>query len=112
MQARDLGEIIVGFSAGLVCLLVLAASLIKAPETYWRHSSGVLVGILCLGLCGVGVDAAQAVVSFNGGPDNLAARILGPIEDGGEMLAMSVAVAAASLALHGASRRDRSNGTV
>lgn len=99
IQARDFGEIVIGIFSGAVCLTVIALSLVKAPADYWRHSASVVVGLLCLGLFGVGVDGIQALVSFNWGSDTLIARILGSIEDGGEMLAMSLLLATSTLAV-------------
>lgn len=84
-RPRDLGEMIIFGVAGAVLLLFLAVAYWRGSETFRRRSK-TLVGLSALLIFfGVGVDAVHIIFLETAGDDPL-----GVIEDGGEMIVLSI----------------------
>jgi len=87
VRARDCGEIIVSMLAGTVFLLLIGTQYYRSDQAGRRISHRLLGLIVLLALCGVVVDTIHGTVH---GP--ALSPLLYIIEDGGEMLVMSVAL--------------------
>ncbi len=96
LYGRDVGEMLVFGTMGLITLAIVFF-LFTRPDAPTRQMSWrYLVIVLCLGTVGVAVDAIHSVLSHLTGGDlfgTLTRQALGMIEDGGEMLVGSFAVA-------------------
>jgi len=85
LRAQDFGELIVYFSFGFI-LFVLTAVAYYMSESADRRISKYLFGMLALFVfCGVIVDMVNVIVTHT-----MVSPLLGMIEDGGEMLVISV----------------------
>jgi hypothetical protein len=90
----QLGELIAFAGLGMISLFVLVPGLWNLPRAVWPLAVrfiGVLLGLV---LCGVVIDFAHASIDSLGLPmGRLSDRVLGLVEDGGEMLLASLATA-------------------
>lgn len=86
LRHADLGEIIVSSSVGLILLPALLAAYWFAARTNRKIFHDLLLLIFILVIFGVGVDMVH--IMFSGSPR--IELVLGIIEDGGEMLAVSL----------------------
>lgn len=87
-QPEHLGELTGAGVVGLVLLTGLAAAYVRGSPGFRRASRALLLLLAALGMCGVGVDALDTLVA-----GTVWGLVLGTIEDGGEMVVMSVIVA-------------------
>lgn len=96
VYGKDLGEILVFGLMGLVTLAVAVFLLSRRDAPSRRMNKRYFIIILALGFCGVGFDAIHAIIQHLTGTSalaTLAQQVLGMMEDGGEMLVGSFAVA-------------------
>lgn len=84
-RPRDLGEMIIFGVAGAVLLSLLAIAYWRGSETFRRRSKTLVKLSALLVFFGIGVDAVHILFLESAGDDPL-----GAIEDGGEMIALSV----------------------
>lgn len=96
VYGRDIGELIVfGMMGGFALSVVLFLFTRKDAPTQTMNRRYLLI-VLALGFLGVGLDATHAVISQVTGNSfvaTLVQQVFGMIEDGGEMLVGSLAVA-------------------
>jgi hypothetical protein len=90
VRPKDIGEMIVGLSAGLIALIVVLAGLWRSTEQCRRISRDLAVMVVALGVAGILVDMVHVVAYYSG---SLLAQLLIVIEDGGEMVIMSALTA-------------------
>lgn len=90
LRPDDFGEMMVAATVGTALLGVLAMAWWRDREPTRRLSRGLLVLTAALGLCGVVFDTAHTIAFFRV-PD--IADPLAMLEDGGEMLVVSVLAA-------------------
>lgn len=88
LRAQDFGELAVSAAAGAVLLTLLAWAYARGHAAFRRASLHVVLLLAALAFFGVGVDMLQSLFRF----DDILAPLLGIIEDGGEMIVMSLAV--------------------
>jgi hypothetical protein len=97
LSARDLGEMLVFGTLGTIAVsIALLLYLRNDPPSRRMNQTYVLV-MIALGIFGVGMDALHAMIEHVTGSSGLATALqqfLGMVEDGGEMLVGSYAVAA------------------
>lgn len=87
LRAIDLGELIVLAATACAVALAVAALMLRGRAGLRRVSRDLLVLLALLAAFGVGVDALHAIAMGHGWLG------LGMVEDGGEMLVMSLIVA-------------------
>lgn len=90
LRPDDLGELMVAGAVGASLLLVLAAAWWREREPTWRFSRVLLILTVALGVCGVILDTFHVIAYFR------APAISDPLaflEDGGELLIVSVLTA-------------------
>jgi hypothetical protein len=93
---NDLGEILVFLAMGAIALILTLRLLTRNGQDAARMSARYLLVLAGLGFFGVGIDALHQVVSHildAETPAVFVLRIFGLLEDGGEMLVASYAVA-------------------
>ena len=88
LQPEHLGEVAGAGVVGLVLLTGLIAAYAQGSSGFRRASRGMLLLLASLGLCGVGIDVLDMLAA-----GTVWGLVLGIVEDGGEMLVMSVIVA-------------------
>jgi len=99
LRPRDVGEILFVLAVGVVTLAVLVVVSVRERGVAIVPTVNVLLLLAALAICGVLVDAIHVVAYFSG---SRLAWLLTVIEDGGELMVMSVIVAYAwQLAAHG-----------
>ena len=87
LRAKDFGELVVTGLASLFFFSFILASYVLSDEKEKRFSRYLAVILFGLGFFGVFMDMVDMMVN-----NPVLARILGTVEDGGEMLVMSIAV--------------------
>ena len=88
LRAQDFGELAVSAVAGAVLLTLLAWVYARGHAAFRRASRHIVLLLAALAFFGVAVDMLQSLFRFN----IILAPLLGIIEDGGEMIVMSLAV--------------------
>jgi hypothetical protein len=88
LRLVDVGELIVSATAGGILLLVLAWAYLRGPDTFKKVTRDILLLVLALAFFGVGVDMAHSAMRVVWVLDLL----LVMIEDGGEMIVVSLMV--------------------
>lgn len=86
MKPRHLGELLGAGLLGLVVVPLLLVAHLRARAPALRLSRDLFVLFGALVLCGVGIDLLHAMAT--GGP----AKVLGILEDGGEILAVTAMI--------------------
>jgi hypothetical protein len=90
----QLGELIAFTGLGMISLAILIPGLWNLPSAVWPQAVRFIGVLLGLALCGVVIDFAHASIELLGLPmGRLSDRVLGLVEDGGEMLLASLATA-------------------
>ena len=96
LYGRDLGEVTVFGAMGLITLAIFAFLFTRKDPATRDMSKRYILIVLALGFFGVGLDAVHAVISQLTGASALATllqQVFGMLEDGGEMVVGSLAVA-------------------
>lgn len=96
VYGRDIGELIVFGLMGSIALSVVLFLFTRKDALTQTMNRRYLLIVLALGFLGVGLDAAHSVISELSGSSfvaTLVQQVFGMIEDGGEMLVGSLAVA-------------------
>jgi hypothetical protein len=86
LRLQDFGELAVSAAAGIILLLALVWAYMKGSQMFRKVSQDFIFLVLILIFFGVFVDMAQQAINL--GP--VVSYILGIIEDGGEMLSVSL----------------------
>ncbi len=89
MRSQDMGELLVTAAAGSVLLVALVLAYWRDDAWVRKASRQLFCMTVCIGLFGVVVDMLHSILRL--GDTNLY-HIAGLVEDGGEMLVMSVVV--------------------
>jgi hypothetical protein len=104
----QLGELIAFIGLGMISLAILVPGLWNLPRAVWPQAVRFIGVLLGLAVCGVVIDFAHASIDLLGLPmGRLSDRVLGLVEDGGEMLLASLATAYAVAAWRSAVRASR-----
>ena len=101
--AWDMGQLAVWIAVGLVLLAITVASLVRSSGQERTNGVLLLVALLALGFFAVAVDFAHVIsrASFTG-----ASQVFTVIEEGGEQVILSLAVALAVLIRRSKRRTD------
>lgn len=106
IYGNDVGEVAVFAAMGLLALSIVGVLFGQRDRASRLLSGRYLLIVLALGFFGVGIDVMHSVVShltYEGSVASVLAQVFGVLEDGGEMLVASLAVA---LTLVPDARRD------
>ncbi len=101
LRSKDVGELLVAGTVGLVTVVVAGAGLWLGTEQCRRISRDVGVLVIFLGVVGILVDVLHVIAYF---AQSLLAQVLLVVEDGGEMVVISALTA---YAFHVASHAGR-----
>jgi hypothetical protein len=95
LRAKDYGELAVFAAMGIVSSGLFAMAYLRADRRYWPLANRFALVIAALALVGVAADAAHSMTSLlPEGPARSSANHIGAVvEDGGEMILSSLAVA-------------------
>lgn len=105
LRPQDLGELVFALAVGVGTLGVLAVVSARDRGASLVPSINVVLLLAALAVCGVLVDAVHVVAYFSG---SRLSWLLAVVEDGGELLVMSlIAAYAYQLAADGSSGRSR-----
>lgn len=85
LRAKDFGEIVVSMSSGLVLLILILVAYTFSDHAAKQASRHILALVMLLAFFGVVVDMIHIAIPWG-------KQIFGLIEDGGEMLIMSIIV--------------------
>lgn len=95
-DGKDIGELAVFAAMGLLSLSIVAVLLRQRDHASRLLSRRYLLIVLILGFFGVGIDAVHSVIAhqtYGTSITTVLSQLLGMVEDGGEMLVASLAVA-------------------
>ena len=99
LRPQDIGELLFALAVGVVTLAVLAVVSVRERGVAMVPTVNIMLLLAALAICGVLIDALHVVAYFSG---SRFAWLLTVIEDGGELVVMSVIVAyACQLAAYG-----------
>jgi hypothetical protein len=85
LNPRDFGELMINALAGITLLLLITAAYYWGTAEFRRNCRVIIVMLVLLGVFGVIIDTAHVIA----GRYALLSKLLGLMEDGGEMLVMS-----------------------
>jgi hypothetical protein len=89
LRARDFGELAVSAMSGALLLTLLAWFYVRGSDTFKQSTKHLLLLLLTVAFFGIFVDMLHVALKVMGRKVNL---LLGVVEDGGEMIAMSFVV--------------------
>ena len=86
LRAKDFGELIVSMSAGIFFLGLIAVSYLRGSGAFRQASNHLFLLVLALAFFGVFVDMLHVAIDMGW----KVSFVLGAVEDGGEMIIMTI----------------------
>jgi hypothetical protein len=91
LRSRDFGELLISFSVFLIFLILFAVVTSRSAKQFRKDSRILIVMLFGLAICGIGFDMIHVMVgSLPGSIGRNLFDLMGILEDGGEMVFVSI----------------------